>query len=142
MLQHRIWYLRKEAIRLSATGYLQVHAYVSNAQIPLKDTTVAVTDPNGNVIAMRLTNTSGQLDQPIAISVPDRSESLAPNPSVVPFITVNLYAKKESFEEIYIEGLQIFADIITLQPLQLIPNAELPAKWNKAETFITPAQNL
>ena len=91
---------------------------------------------------MRLTNTSGQLDQPIPISVPDRSESLTPNPDVVPFTSVNLYAKKENFEEIYIEGLQVFADIITLQPLQLIPNAELPAKWNKAETFITSAQNL
>ena len=61
---------------------------------------------------------------------------------IFPFATVNIYAKKEHFEEIYIEGLQIFADIITLQPLQLIPNAELPTKWNKTETFITPAQNL
>ena len=142
LVPHRIYHLRKEAIYLSATGYIQVHAYASNAQIPQKDTTVAVTDLNGSVIAMRLTNSSGQLDQPIPISVPDRSESLTPNPNVVPFTTVNLYAKKENFEEIYIEALQVFADIITLQPLQLIPNAELPAKWNKTETFITSAQNL
>lgn len=91
---------------------------------------------------MRLTNNSGQLDQPIPIEVPDRSESLTPNPNIRPYSAVNLYAKKDNFEEIFIENLQVFADVITLQPLQLIPHAELPKQWNKTETFITSPQNL
>lgn len=134
--------VRKEAIFLSATGYIQVHAYASNAQIPIKDTAITITDTDGSAIAMRLTNSSGQLDQPVAVTVPDRSASLTPNTGVIPFAVVNLYAKKEDYEEIFIENLQIFANTITLQPLQLIPNAEFPAKWNKGETFLTPAQNL
>ena len=127
---------------LSATGYIQVHAFTSNAQIPLKDTAIAITDIDQNIIAMRLTNSSGQLDAPISITVPDRSASLTPGTGVIPFAVVNLYAKKENFEEIYIKDLQVFSNTVTLQPLQLIPNAELPASWNKAETFQTPAQNL
>lgn len=91
---------------------------------------------------MRLTNSSGQLDAPIPITVPDRSASLTPNSGVIPYAVVNLYARKEDFEEIFIENLQVFANTITLQPLQMIPIAELPAKWNKAETFLTPSQNL
>ena len=57
----------KGGIFLSATGYIQVHAYTSNAQIPLKDVAVAVTDASGAGIALRLTNRSGLLDNPIEI---------------------------------------------------------------------------
>ena len=127
---------------LSATGLIQVHAYASNAQIPLKDTAVTITDINGIAIAMRLTNSSGQMDEPVSITVPDRSAGLTPGTGVIPYTVVNLYAKKENYEEINIENLQVFPNTVTLQPLQLIPNAELPAAWNKAETFLTPAQNL
>ena len=99
-------------------------------------------EPNGSALAMRLTNSSGQLDAPVAITVPDRSASLTPNSGVTPYAVVNLYAKKEDYEEIYIENLQVFPEIITLQPLQMIPMAELPGKWNKAESFQTTSQNL
>ena len=67
----------KGGIRLSATGYIQVHAYTSNAMIPLKDVAVVVTDISGAAIAMRLTNRSGMLDVPVEIAVPDLSASCA-----------------------------------------------------------------
>ena len=127
---------------MSATGYIQVHAYTSTAQLPLKDVAVTFTDSDGSAIAMRLTNSSGQLKEPIPITVPNRSESLTPGADAIPYAAVNLYARKENFEEIFIENLQVFADTITLQPLQFIPLAELPGQWNKAERFQTPAQNL
>ena len=133
---------RKEWYNLSATGYIQVHAYTSNAQIPLKDTAVTVTDTDGAAIAMRLTNRNGQFDAPIPISVPDLSTSQSPNTGVIPFATVNLYAKLPNYEEIDIKQLQVFADTITDQNLQLIPLSELPEKWNRAEVFDTPPQNL
>ncbi len=129
-------------IALSATGYIQVHAFTSNAQIPIKDTAITVTDASGSAIAMRLTNRSGLLDEPIQISVPDLSASLTPNTGVIPFSVVNLYARAENFEAIEIENLQIFADTITLQNLEFIPLSEFPDSWNKAEIFQTPAQNL
>lgn len=132
----------KGGMDLSATGYIQVHAYTSYAQIPLSDTAVTVTDASGSAIAMRLTNRSGLLDQPIAITVPDLSASQSPNTGVIPFAVVNLYARHENFEEIDIENLQIFADTVTLQNLDMIPLSELPGTWNKAEVFDTPPQNL
>ena len=48
----------------------------------------------------------------------------------------------EDYEEINIENLQVFADTITLQNLELIPLSELPEYWIKSETFNTPPQNL
>lgn len=127
---------------MAAQGQIQVNAYVSNARIPLKDVAITVTDAGGSAIAMRLTNRSGQLDQKIAVDVPDRSASLDPNTGVIPFTTVNLFARKEDFEEIYIRNLQVFADTVTAQDLELIPLSELPESYNASESFQTPPQNL
>ena len=127
---------------MSAIGYLQVRAYTSYAQIPLKDVAVTVTDLSGAAIAMRLTNRSGLLDAPLEIEVPELSASQSPNTGVIPFASVNLYARLENFEEIEVERIQIFADTVTEQNLAFIPLSELPGAWNKTEIFNTPAQNL
>ncbi len=103
---------------------------------------ITVTDAGGSAIAMRLTNRSGQLDEPISVEVPDRAASLNPNTGVIPFTTVNLYARSEDYEEIFIENLQVFADTVTDQDLEMIPLSEYPDSWNKSETFQTPSQNL
>lgn len=127
---------------LSAKGYIQVHAYTSYAQIPLKDVAVSVTDVSGAAIALRLTNRSGFLDGPIEIDVPDLSSSQTPNTGVIPFAVVNLYARIANYEGIEIENLQVFSGVTTLQNLEFIPLSELPNNWNKLEIFNTPPQNL
>lgn len=127
---------------MSAKGYIQVHAYTSYAQIPLQDVTIAVTGADGSAIAMRLTNRNGQLDKPIEIDVPDLSAGLSPNTGIIPFATVDLFARLEDYELIHIERLQVFPDTITEQNLEMIPLSEFPDSWNKAEVFDTPAQNL
>ena len=127
---------------LSATGYIQVHAYTSYAQIPLKDVAVSITDMSGAAIALRLTNRSGSLDDPIGIEVPDIASSESPNTGIIPFSVVNLYARLENYEAIEIENLQVFPNTTTLQNLEMIPLSELPNSWNKLEVFNTPPQNL
>ena len=103
---------------MSATGYIQVRVYTSIAQIPLKDAAVTITDVSGAAIAMRLTNRSGQLNVPIEIEVPDLTASQSPNTDIIPFAIVNMYARVENFEEVYIENLQVFASTITNQNLE------------------------
>ena len=127
---------------MSATGYIQVHAYTSEARFPLAGVALTVTDSTGSAIAMRLTNRSGTLDSPLEISVPDRSASQSPNTGVIPFTKVNLYARLENYETVEIENLQVFPDTLTIQNLALIPLAELPESWDRMEIFNTPAQNL
>ena len=127
---------------MSATGYIQVHAFTSDARIPLKDTAITVTDASGSAIAMRLTNRSGYLDNVIEISVPDLSASQSPNTGVIPFSVVNLYARAKNYEQIEIENLQVFAGTVTDQDLVMIPLSEFPGQWSKTEIFATPPQNL
>ena len=100
-----------------------------------------MTAPDHTAIAMRLTNKSGQIE-PVEITVPDLAESQAPNPGESPFTAVNLYARLTDFEQIEIEGLQVFANTVTEQNLEMIPLSELPESWSRAEIFRTPAQNL
>lgn len=126
---------------MSSTGYIQVRAYTSNAQYPLQDVAITVTATDGTAIAMRLTDRNGRI-APIPVPVPDRIESLSPDPAERPFAVVNLYAHKRGYERIESENLQLFADTTTLQNLEMIPLAELPGSWNQYEVFNTPPQNL
>lgn len=126
---------------MNATGYITVHAYTSYAQLPLKDVAITVTATDGTAIAMRLTDRNG-LIVPIEIPVPERSASLTPQNRETPFATVNLYARLRGYEQIEVENLQVFADTTTNQNLEMIPLSELPGKWNQAEIFDTPRQNL
>ena len=127
---------------MSATGYIQVRAYTSTAQIPIKDAAIAITDQSGNAIALRLTNRSGQLDRPIPVQVPEVSASESPNTGIIPYSTVNLYARAENYELIEIEQLQVFPNVITEQNLELIPLPEFPANPNISQIFYTESQNL
>lgn len=126
---------------MPATGYIQVHAYSSYAQLPLENVAVSVTATDGTAIALRLTDRSGQI-APIAIPVPDLQESQSPEPGEKPFTSVNLYAHLKGYEMIEAENLQVFADTTTLQNLEMIPLAELPQSWSQNMIINTPPQNL
>ena len=127
---------------MSAIGYIQVHIYTGNAQIPLEGAAVTVTDRGGSAIAMRLTNRSGTFDSPIIIQVPDPAASESPNTGITPYTDINLYARLQNFETIEVENLQVFPGTLTVQNLAMIPLAELPDSWNEIEIFNTPPQNL
>ena len=131
----------KGVIFLSATGYIQLRAYTSYAQIPLQDVAVTITATDGTAIAMRLTDRNG-LITPIEIPVPDRAESQSPDPPERPFATVNLYARKKGYEQVEAENLQIFAETTTYQNLEMIPLSELPGSWDQTIIYNTPPQNL
>ena len=127
---------------MSAIGYIQVHTYTSFAQIPVEDAAIAITDKDGNALALRLTNRSGMLDDPVPLEVPDPSASQSPNTGILPYGVVNIYARAPDYEEIVIENLQVFPNTITNKDLELIPLSEFPESWNLSETFETSTQNL
>ena len=122
-------------------GYIQVRAYESYAQIPLQDVAISVTASDGTALAMRLTDRNGKI-VPIEVPAPDLAESQTPGSPEAPFTTVTLAAKRRGYEQITVDDVQVFADTVTLQTLEMIPISELPDRWNQAEIFQTPPQNL
>ena len=131
----------KGVITLASTGYITVHAYTSYAQIPLENVAISITSEDGTAIALRTTDRSGQI-KPVAIPVPDRTESLTPDPGEIPFTRVNLYARKKGFEQMEFENLQLFDGTTTNQNIEMIPLSELPGAWDQTVIYDTPAQNL
>ena len=126
---------------MPATGYIQVHAYSSFAQLPLQDVAITVTATDGTAIAMRLTDRSGKIT-PIELPVPELAAGQSPDTGEIPFTTVNLTARLKGYEQIIIQRLQVFPDTLTVQNLELIPLSEMPNAWDQLEDFDTPPQNL
>jgi hypothetical protein len=102
---------------------------------------ISVTASDGTVLAMRLTDRSGKI-VPIEIPAPELAESQTPDSPEAPFTRVTLNAKRKGYEQITVDDVQIFADTVTLQNLEMIPISELPDRWDRAEIFQTPPQNL
>ena len=126
---------------MAATGYIQVHAFTSKAQLPLKDVAVYITDAEGNAIAVRQTDRNGKIE-PVPVATPELDASLVPETGALPFATVTIYARLENYEQIEAENVQIFANTVTNQDLEMIPLAEFPEYWTETEIFQTPPQNL
>ncbi len=126
---------------MPATGTIQVHAYTSNARIPLKDVAISITAPDGTLLALRQTDRSGRME-PVSLPVPDRSAGLTPDTGETPYINVDLHARKRGFEQITARNLQVFADTVTDQDLEMVPLSELPTAWDQTEYFDTTPQNL
>ncbi len=125
---------------MPAFGYIQAKAYTSRAQLPVEDAAISVVDENGRLLGLRTTNSSGQTT-PIRLEVPEAARSQSPgNPR--PFVTVNLYARAEDYEQVLVRGVQVFPDTVTTQDLQFIPLSELPVSRSQVAVFDTPPQNL
>lgn len=126
---------------MPSTGSIQVHAYTSNARIPLKDVAISITAPDGTLLALRQTDRSGRIE-PVTLPVPDRSAGLTPDTGERPYINVDLHARARGFEQITARNLQVFSDTVTDQDLEFVPLSELPSAWDKTEYFDTTPQNL
>lgn len=127
---------------MAAIGYINVHTFESNAQIPLSNVAIAITDNKGDAIALRLTNRNGMLDKEIPIEVPDLNESQSPNNTNFPFRAVNIYARKQNYEQIEVKNVQVFANTTTDQELEMIPLPDFPKNQSLLEIFDIPPQNL
>ena len=126
---------------MPSTGYIQVRAYASYAQLPLRDVAVTITSEDGTAIAMRLTNRSG-LTPPIGIPTPDRIESEAPDPGERPYTSIRIHAAKSGYEQVNASNVQVFSGVTTIQNLEMVPLSELPESWNQSIELNTPSQNL
>ena len=120
---------------------MQVHVDTSDAQIPVPGAAVAIVSDDGTLLAARLTNESGQI-QPVAVKVPAASESRDPNFQGKPFTTVTIRVQHPNYEQIQVDNAQVFAGVMTLQPLELIPLPTFPELYDRVEYFNVPPQNL
>ena len=116
---------------MAASGTLQARAFASNAQLPLPGVAIRITErtPEGGMIG------------PIVIEAPERAGSQAPGTGQ-PFTQVDLSAECPGYEQILVEGIQIFAGVRAIQELAMIPYPQYPEYYNLTEVFPISPQAL
>ena len=97
-----------------AFGILTVHVTAASSAIPLEGTTVQcgtqtkLTDASGTAVFEN-------------IEAPDPALSLDPNNTQIPYSTIDVIVRRENFQTITVEGVQIFGEQRALLNIDLLP---------------------
>lgn len=125
-------------------GMLQVRTYISNMLIPIKGTRVTVTEDDGdgeNIIAFRVTDENGKT-QVMEIDTPDIEISLDRESTQKPYRNVNIKAEKDGFVIFIIKNVQVFANRLSEQNVEMIPLPEKAGYSDFSNTYVVTPQNL
>ena len=98
--------------------------YTSEAYLPLEGVPVIFSqlqdDGTKQLLSIRITDSSGLTD-PLQIETPDVSLSLIPEYTLRPYAVLEISAGTPGYNQITVEGVQIFPGIETIQGIQLRP---------------------
>lgn len=125
-------------------GSLLVRTYIGNMLIPIRDVRVTVTENNGNgeeILAFRLTDENGKTDI-IEINTPDMELSLNQDNTLKPYKSVNVKVEKEGFIIFVIKDVQVFANRLSEQNIEMIPLPEKSEYNEFSNTYTVTPQNL
>lgn len=121
----------------TSTGGLKINVYNTSVAEPITNASITIRTPEGDVDSVLTSNISGQTDV-IYLPCPPINYSLSPN-MPKPFSTYDIVVTAEGFIPKEINGVQIFADIIAIQNVILLPvetnepeeiiNIEDPTLW-------------
>ena len=124
------------------TGQLVVQVYTSRAKLPIEGAAVVVTQtlPSGlyRLLSVQSTDSSGYT-KPIKIATPDAENSTEPDTEGRNYSCCDVWAESPGFAMLLVEGVQIFPNIITIQPMELSPLIEGESSLNQTTVReITP----
>lgn len=128
---------------MTGTGYLTVRISTSDAELPIEDATVTVTQdtPGGvKLLAVRITDRSGVVPN-IAIVTPALNESLSPG-GPIPYTAVDVTVDRPGYDRALIENVQLFPGIQSQQDISLVPQSSVPEVFNMTNVVDITAQDL
>lgn len=128
---------------MTGTGYLTVRISTSEAELPIEDATVTVTQdtPGGvKLLAVRISDRSGVVPD-IAIVTPALDESLSPG-GPIPYTVVDVTVDRPGYDRALIENVQLFPGIQSQQNISLVPQSRTPEVFNMTDVVDITAQDL
>jgi len=128
---------------MTGTGYLTVRISTSDAELPIQDATVTVTQdtPGGvKLLAVRITDRSGVVPN-IAIVTPALSESLSPG-GPIPYAVVDVTVDRPGYDRALVENVQLFPGIQSQQDITLVPQSRTPEVFNMTDVVDITSQDL
>lgn len=112
--------------------------------IPIRDVRVTVTrntDDGEEILAFRMTDENGKTEI-IEVDTPDIELSLDQNNTQKTFASVNIKVEKEGFVIFIIKDVQVFANRLSEQNIEMIPLPEKAEYDEFSNTYTVTPQNL
>lgn len=123
-----------------SSGGLVVSVFTANQLYPVVGAQVTVTEENSEeILTSSETDRSGRTVQ---FTLPAPSASMSQEPTVtIPFAEYKVTVTHPDFFKAVIENVQLFGDVITQLPVNLVPLPEL-RNAEKTNVVVIPRQNL
>ena len=127
---------------MNGTGQILVQAYTSRAKIPVEGATVIITETTEegmlNLITVQSTDESGFI-LPVEVETPLPRSSTHPQDLTVPYSSYDVWVEQPGYAMLVVEGVQVFPNTTTRQPMELSPLSEGESSLNKTTVrAITP----
>ena len=112
-----------------STGYLQVYTTTASRALPVAGATVKITNTQTGFFQELRTGANGYTQRIVVFARPKES-SLVPGPSStgIPYETYDIEVTAQGFVPVRIYAASVFASQLSLQPVELIPQSEDPAR--------------
>lgn len=110
---------------LSFSGNLSINVTSALGFIPIKDATITIslTSNPDTVVETLTTDNSGQT-QTVSLPAPNISYSEDPTNKIQPYAEYNIAVSAPGYEDAYVSGTEILADVTAIQPISLNPLEE------------------
>lgn len=107
---------------LTGMGHLMISVRTANGALPVSGVLITVTSSGDDpeILGVLTTSVSGNTET-LDIATPPRSASLSPGYAGIPYTTVLIEADKEGFYSGQYISVPIFPDVLTVQPVNLLP---------------------
>lgn len=106
-----------------AIGYLKIQARTAHDAVPLSGVQVRILDNQGNRMYELTTDESGET-QRVSLETVDKSFSLNPNFSGLPYTSYNVLAQAAGFNTLWVTEIPIFDGETAVLPISLVPMQE------------------
>lgn len=127
---------------MAAKGTIEVRTFLGNEALPVADVGVHIVQRIGDeerLLAYRTTDKNGKT-APVFVDTPDADTSTSPGIEM-PFAMVDIRLRHPDYHRVYIHNVQVFADTVTRQLVQMIPSSErLAEEMQTEQIYITPQQ--
>ncbi len=126
-------------------GYVTVRAFTREQISPVSGASVYIVTngENGekNIERLLITDENGKTPV-IEIDAPDIELTETPDYTGTPYTLIDIFVYRDAFYTIKVEDVQVFADRVTVQNIEMIP---LPENFNEVDdvnVFVVKPQNL
>lgn len=110
---------------LSYSGNLSINVTSAVGYLPVKDATITISlTSNPDSIVEKLTTDNSGLTQTVSLPAPNVSYSIDPTNEIQPYAEYNIAVSAPGYEDAYISGTEILADVTAIQPITLNPLEE------------------